>query len=85
MLAGVEVLEEGWGRSDGEFVIGREERVLIAVVVGVNDRKMPAVGSTGVMSTFKDGGTSLVVGLDIMLGEDDSERCRGGQCQTGFW
>jgi hypothetical protein len=61
------------GRNDGEFVFGREEGVLIAVVVGVNDGKMPAVGSTGVTPTFKDGGTSLAVGLNIMLGEDDSE------------
>ncbi len=49
-----------------------EEGVLIAVVVRVNNGKMPVVGSTGVMPTFKDGGTSLVVCLDIMLGEDDS-------------
>ncbi len=57
------------GRNDGEFVIGREKGVLIAVVVGVDDGKMPVVGSTGVMPTFKDGGASLVEGLDIMLGE----------------
>jgi hypothetical protein len=50
------------GRKDGEFVIGREEGVLIAVVVGVNDGKMPVVGSTGVVPTFEDGGASLVVG-----------------------
>ncbi len=60
------------GRNDGEFVIGREEGVLIAVVVGVNDGKMPVVGSTGVTPTFKDGGLSLVDCLDVMLGEDDS-------------
>ena len=60
------------GRNDGEFVIGREEGVLIAFVVGVNDGKMPFVGSTRVMSTFKDGGLSLVDCLDVMLGEDDS-------------
>jgi hypothetical protein len=35
------------GRNDGESVIGREEGVLIAVVVRVNDGKMPVVGSTG--------------------------------------
>jgi hypothetical protein len=64
---------EGAGpRNDGEFVIGREERVLIAVVVGVDDGKMPVVGSTRVMPTFEDGGASLVAGLDVMLGEDDS-------------
>ncbi len=61
------------GRNDGEFVIGREEGVLIAVVVGVDNGEMPVVGSTRVMPTFEDGGTSLVVGLDIMIGKDDSE------------
>jgi hypothetical protein len=60
------------GRNDGEFVIGREEGVLIAVVVRVNNGKMPVIGSTGFTPTFEDGGASLVVGLDIMLGEDDS-------------
>jgi hypothetical protein len=60
------------GRNDGEFVIRREEEVLIAVVIGVNDGKMPVVGSTGVAPTFEDGGTSLVVSLDVMLGEDNS-------------
>jgi hypothetical protein len=49
--------------NDGEFVIGREEGVLIAVVVGVNDGKMP---------TFEDDGTSLVDCLEVMHGEDDS-------------
>ncbi len=34
--------------------------------------KMPVVGSTGGALTFKDGGASLVVSLDVMLGEDDS-------------
>ncbi len=73
------------GRNNGEFVFGREDGVLIAVVVGVNDGKMPVAGSTGVMSTFKDGGTTLVVGLDIMLGEDDSEVCvaEGGNTNQG--
>jgi hypothetical protein len=60
------------GRNDGEFVIGREEGVLIAVVVGVDDEKMPVVGSTGVTPTFEDGGAGLVICLDVMLGEDDS-------------
>ncbi len=60
-------------RNNGEFIFGREEGVLISVLVRVNDRKMPVVGSTGVTPTFEDGGTSLVVGLDIMLGEGDSE------------
>jgi hypothetical protein len=41
-------------------------------VIQVNDGKMPVIGSTGVAPTFKDGEVSLVVGLDIMLGEDDS-------------
>jgi hypothetical protein len=59
-------------RNDGEFVIGREEGVLIAVVIEVDDGKMPVVGSTGVAPTFKNGGASLVVDLDVMLGEDDS-------------
>jgi hypothetical protein len=60
------------GRNDGEFIIGREEGVLIPVVVRVNNGKMPVVGSNGIMPTFENGGASLVVGLDIMLGEDDS-------------
>ncbi len=60
------------GGNDGEFVIGREERVIIAIVVGVNDGKMPVVGSAGVTPTFEDGGPSLVDCLDIMFGEDDS-------------
>ncbi len=50
----------------------REEGVLIAVVVKVDNEKMPVVGSTGVTPTFKDCGASLVVCFDIMLGEDDS-------------
>ncbi len=72
MLVGVEVLEEGWGRKNGEFVIGREEGVLIAGVVGVDNEKMPVVGSTRAMPTFKDGGASLVISFDVMLGQDDS-------------
>ncbi len=60
------------GRNAGEFIIKREEGVLIAVVVGVNDGKMPVIGSTGVMPTFEDGGPGLVDCLDIILGEDDS-------------
>jgi hypothetical protein len=60
------------GRNDGEFVVGREEGVLIAVVVGVDNGKIPVVGSTRVTPTFEDGGASLVICLDIMLGEDDS-------------
>ncbi len=42
-------------------------------MVGVDDGKMPVIGSTGVTPTFKDSGASLVVGLDVMLGEDDIE------------
>jgi hypothetical protein len=49
-----------------------EEGVLIAVVVRGNDGKMPVIGSTGVTPTFEDVSTSLVVCLDIMLGEDES-------------
>ncbi len=60
------------GRNDGEFVIRREEGVLIAVVIKVDDGKIPGIGSTRVTPTFTDGGASLVVGLDLMLGEDDS-------------
>jgi hypothetical protein len=59
------------GRNAGEFIIGREEGVIITVVVGVNNGKMPVVGSTGVTPTFKDGGPSLVDCLDVILGEDD--------------
>jgi hypothetical protein len=71
LLAGIEVLEEGQGGNDGEFVIGREEGVLIAVVVGVDLGKMQVIGSTRVTPAFKDGGTSLVDCLDVMFGEDD--------------
>ncbi len=59
-------------RNAGEFVIGREEGVLIAVVVGVDNGKMPVPGSTGVMPTFEDGGPGFVDCLDVILGEDDS-------------
>jgi hypothetical protein len=74
------------GRNDGEFVNGREEGVLIAVVVGVNNGKMPVVGSTGAMPAFEDGGVSLVVGLDIMLGEEDDREVgvtEGGNANQG--
>ncbi len=71
MLAGVEVLEEGWGRNAGEFIIGREEGVLIAVVAGVDNEKVPVVGFTRFTPTFEDGGASLVDCLEVMLGEDD--------------
>ncbi len=60
------------GRNAGEFVIRREYGVLIAVVVGVNDGKMPVVGSSRVTPTFEDGGLGLVDCLDVILGEDDS-------------
>jgi hypothetical protein len=60
------------GRNAGEFVIGREEGVLIAVITQVDNGKMPVVGSTGVTPTFEDGGPGLVDYLDIILGEDDS-------------
>ncbi len=63
---------ESGGGNDGEFVIGREEGVIIAVVIRINDGEMPVVGSTGVTPTFEDGGASLVVGLEVMLGEDGS-------------
>ncbi len=54
-------------------------------MAGVDDGKMPVVGSTGVMPTFKDGGPSLVVVLDVMLGEDDSEVgvTEGGNANQG--
>ncbi len=34
---------------------------------------MLIVGLTGVAPTLKDGGTCLIVGLHIMLGESDGE------------
>ncbi len=73
------------GRNAGEFVIRREEGVLIAVVVGINDGKMLVPGSTGVTPTFKDGGSSLVDCLDVMLGEDDGEVsvAEGGNAKQG--
>ncbi len=61
------------------------KRVLIAVVVGVNNGKMPAPGSTGVTPTYKDCGSSLVDCLDVMLGEDDGEVsiAEGGNAEQG--
>jgi hypothetical protein len=41
-------------------------------VISIDEGKMPVVGPTGVMPTFKNGGASLVVGLDVVLGEGDS-------------
>jgi hypothetical protein len=73
------------GRNDGKFVIGREVGVFVAVVVRVDDGKTPVIGYTEVTPTFEDGGTSLVVGLDIMLGEDDGEVgiAEGGNADQG--
>ncbi len=34
---------------------------------------MPIVGPTGVLPTFKDGGASLILSLDVVLGEGDGE------------
>jgi hypothetical protein len=42
-------------------------------VVSVNEGKMPIVGPTGVLPTFKDGGASLILSLDVVLGEGDGE------------
>ncbi len=41
--------------------------------------------ATGVAPTFKDGGSGLVVGLDVMLGEDDSQVgiAKGGNANQG--
>ncbi len=46
---------------------------------------MPVIGSTGVTPTFEDGGASLVVSLDIMLGEDNSQGdvAKGGNADQG--
>ncbi len=54
-------------------------------MIRVNDGEMPVVDSTGVAPTFKDGGTSLVLGLDVMLGEDDGEVgvAKGGNANQG--
>ncbi len=41
-------------------------------MIRIDDEKMPVIGSTKVVPTFKDGGARLVVGLDVVLGEDDS-------------
>ncbi len=68
--------ERGWrrvsGRNYGEFIIRRDKGVSIAVVISINEGKMPIVGPTGVAPTLKDGGACLVLGLDIMLGEGDT-------------
>ncbi len=46
---------------------------------------MPVFGSTRVKQTFKDGGSSLVDCLDVMLGEDDGEVgvAEGGNAEQG--
>ncbi len=46
---------------------------------------MSVPGSRGVTPTFKDGGSSLVDCLDIMLGEDDGEVgvTEGGDAKQG--
>jgi hypothetical protein len=49
------------------------KRDLITVVIILNEGKMPVVGPIGVAPTLKDGGTCLIVGLDIVLGEGDGE------------
>jgi hypothetical protein len=73
------------GGSGGEMLVslsleGKRE----SVVVGVDDEKMPVIGSTGVTPTFEDGGSSLVDCLDIILGEDDDEvGIRGGNAKQG--
>ncbi len=41
-------------------------------MISINEGKMPVAGPTRVMPTFKDGGASLVVGLDVVLGEGDN-------------
>ncbi len=46
---------------------------LIAVVISINEGKMPIVGPTRVLPTFEDGGACLILGLDVVLGEGDSE------------
>ncbi len=47
--------------------------IFIAAVIRVNEGQMPIIGPTRVTSTLEDGGTCLIVGLDIVLGEGDSE------------
>jgi hypothetical protein len=42
-------------------------------VISVNEGIMPIVGPTGVVSTLENGGSCLIVGLDIVLGEGDGE------------
>jgi hypothetical protein len=42
-------------------------------VVSVDEGEMPIVGPTGVSPTFEDGGTCLILTLDIVLGEGDGE------------
>ncbi len=42
-------------------------------MISINEGETPIVGLSGIMPTLKDGGACLVVGLDIMLGEGDSQ------------
>ena len=50
-----------------QFVIRREKGIFIAVVIIVNEVKMPIVGPTGVSPTFEDGGTCLILSLDVCV------------------
>ncbi len=67
--------KRGGERNNGSIVVRGEQGVIISVVVLFDNGKMPIVGSSRVLPTLKDGGACLVVGLDIVLGEGDSEVC----------
>jgi hypothetical protein len=62
-------------RDDGGVVVRGEQEVIIAVVICINKGMMPIVGPSVVVPALKDGGTCLVIGLGIVLGEGDSEVC----------
>jgi hypothetical protein len=44
------------GRNDGGVVIRREQGVIIAVVIFINEGKMPIVGPSRVAPALQDGG-----------------------------
>jgi hypothetical protein len=65
----------GGGRNHGSIVVRGEQGVIIAVVVFIDEGKLPIVGSSRVAPTLKDSGACLVVGLDVVLGEGDRAVC----------
>ncbi len=70
---------KGGERNHSSIFVAGEQGVIIAAVVFINERKRPIVGFSRVAPTLKDGGAPLVICLDIVLGEGDSEICVVGR------